>query len=282
MRRTLLFLALAALPLAVTACGAGSAANALQSVANAATKTVKQQSEHVHLDMSETVGAVGPIKITADGVTDNTTHSAQMTIDLSSISALLGGTAGPSDQWKGEAIVDGSNGGFVEYMRLPALTKNLPNGKTWLKIDLQKLGKQQGVDFSQLLQTTGAQDPTQTLQLLQSIGDVKKVGTEQVNGVDTTEYSGTVDLKKFSAKYGAGFGKLYKQLGTSTVPMQVWISSDGLVRKLHETLSGTIAGAGRMDLDLTVTLSDFGASVSITPPPADQVADISQLQGANG
>jgi hypothetical protein len=277
MRRLLLLAALAALPLALTACGPGGA-NALQSVANAATKTVKQQSEHVHLDMSETVGAVGPIKITADGVTDNTTHSAQMTIDLSSISELLGGTAGPSDQWKGEAIVDGSNGGFVEYMRLPALTKALPSGKTWLKIDLQKLGKQQGVNFSQLLQTTGAQDPTQTLQLLQSVGDVKKVGTEQVDGVDTTEYSGTVDLKKFSEKYGAGFGRLYKQLGTSTVPVQVWIDGDGLVRKLHETLSGTIAGAGRLDLDMTVTLSDFGAAVNVTPPPADQVADISQLQ----
>jgi hypothetical protein len=51
------------------------------------------------------------------------------------------------------------------------------------------------------------------------------------------------------------------------------------VRKLHETLSGQIAGAGRMDVDMTFTLSDFGATVNVTPPPADQVADISQLQG---
>jgi hypothetical protein len=272
MKRALLFLALGGVCLSASACGG---AVALDPVANAATKTAKLDTAHFHMDLSTKAGAVGPLQFAADGVVDNATHTLQMTTDLSSIAQLAGSKAGSPDQWKANLILDGGNGGPVLYVSLPAMDQFLPPGKTWLKADLQKLGEQAGVNLSQLLQSVGSQDPTQALQMLESVADVQKVGTAQVGGVDTTEYSATIDPQKVIAKFpGSGLEKYSKLLGTQKIPVQVWIGGDGLVRKVHESFTAKAAS-----IDMTIELSDFGAPVTVTVPPADQVADISDLKG---
>jgi hypothetical protein len=247
MKRALLWLALGGVCLATSGCGA---ANALDPVANAATKTAKVESAHFHMDLT-----VGPFQVTGDGVSDSATHSAQMAID--------------AGQYHADMVLDGTKD--VLYARVPALTSFLPSGKEWVSIDLQKAGQQAGLNVSQLFQQVGSQDPTQALQMLESVGDVQKVGTAQVGGVDTTEYSAQIDLQKVVAKYpGTGLDRYAKLLGSKTIPVEVWIGGDGLVRKVHEQGS---------HFDLTFLLSDFGAPVTVTLPPADQVADLSSLKG---
>ena len=267
MKRALLLLALGGVCLSASACGG---AVALDPVASAATKTSKVESEKFHIDMTETLGKGGPLQVSADGVADNATHSLQMTMDLSSIAKLSGSQFGTADQWKADLQLDGT----VMYMRLPVLSQVLPGAKPWLKLDLQTLGSKAGVNFSQILQQAESQDPTQALQMLESVGDVQKVGTAQVGGVDTTEYSGTIDPQKVIAKFpGTGLEKYSKQLGTQQIPVQVWIGGDGLVRKLHESFA-----VGASSLDMTFSLSDFGTPVTVTPPPADQVTDLSNYK----
>jgi LppX_LprAFG lipoprotein len=270
MRRGLIICALAAAALLTAACG-GGAGNALQSVASAATKTAGTQSAKFHMDLAETVGPVGPLHFTADGVSDNASHSADMTMDLSSI-ATLAGQAGSPDQWKAHLILDGSGASPVLYLQLPAIDKYL-NGKTWVKADIGALAKQAGTSITQLLQTAGSQDPTKALQMLESIGNVTKVGTATIDGVDTTEYSGTVDVKKVASLLGAQ-AKALDRAKISSIPIDVWIGSDGLVRRLHEHLA-----YGQTTTDLTVDLSDFGVQTSIQAPPADQTVDVSTLKG---
>ena len=104
MRRGLIISALAAVSLATAACG-GGAANALQSVASAASKTAGVETVQFHMDLAETVGPIGPLKFTADGASDNTTHSADMTMDLSSIASLAGSQAGTPDQWNAHVVL---------------------------------------------------------------------------------------------------------------------------------------------------------------------------------
>lgn len=268
---------------AFVAAGCGGSSNSKQSatpleLVSQAVKTTTGNSAKFHMTISETVAGVGPLNITADGVSDATTRSAQMSMDLSAVAQLAGRQAGSPSDWKADVVLDGTNANdVVEYMRLPVLSKVIPGGKPWIKIDLSQLAKLKGVNFSQLLQTAGQQDPTQALQVLQSIGDVKEVGSEQVDGVDTTHYTGTIDPQKVAAKYaGNSIGTMLKQAGTKPIPIDVWVDGDGYVRKFVESMNvSTVA------VKIEATMSDFGSKVDVTPPPADQTTDLSALLKTN-
>ena len=273
---------LAALALVAAGCGGGgkSTATPLELVSQATSKTTKATSAKVHMTITETVGPIGPLEIGVDGVVDNSKHSGDMTIDMSSIAQLAGGAAGSANAWKGEVVVDGSDlSHVVEYMRLPVFSKLLPTAKPWLKVDLSELGKLKGIDFGQLIQSAGTQDPSQALQALEAIANVKEVGTAQIDGVDTTEYAGTLDPQKVAALLPktAGLGKVFKQLGSTPIPVSAWIDGDGYIRKFEESFSMNAPNAGRMDMKLAATFSDFGTPVTVTIPPADQTTDIVQL-----
>jgi hypothetical protein len=261
----------AALAFVAAGCGGGGKQSftPLELVSQAVSKTTTSKSAKFHMSITETVGPLGPLTMTADGATDNTNHTATMTMDLSAVAQLAGSQAGSPADWKASVILDGT----TEYMQLPVLTKLVPGGKPWIKLDLDQLAKLKGVDFSQLLQVAGQQDPTQALQWLQSVGNVQKVGEEQVDGVDTTKYSGTLDPQKIAAKFaGAGLGTMLTQMGTTPIPVTVWVDGDGYVRKLDESLQ-----AGPASVKLEATLSDFGTKVDVNPPPADQTTDLLQL-----
>jgi len=275
MRRGLLICAIAAASLATAACG-GGAANALQSVASAAEKTAGTDSVRFHMQLSESMGPIGPLMFTADGLSDNTAKTAEMTMDLSSVAAFAGSQAGSPDQWKAHFILDDG----IFYMQLPALDRYL-NGKTWVKADLNAIAKEHGFDLSQLLQQARNQDPTKALQAIESVGSVTKVGTATIDGVNTTEYSGTIDVKKAAAALGPAYSKLLAQAKLTSIPVDVWVGDDGLVRRFHENFVYPLPGAGQLTTDLTMDLSDFGVQTNIQPPPADQTTDIGALKGVS-
>lgn len=285
MRATAFITLLAVLALVAAGCGGGSkkSMTPLELVSQAVSKTTGTSSEKFQMTVTETAGPIGPVTITGSGATDNSTHSAQMTMDLSSIASLAGGKSGgsPSD-WQANVVIDGSNANdVVMYMSLPALTHAIPGSKPWVKLDLNQLGKLRGVNFSQLFQSAGNDDPSQALQMIQQVGSVQQVGqtgATQIDGVATTQYSGTIDPQKVAAKLsGAGLGASLKQLGTKPIPVDVWVDGNGYVRKLDESMSMQSPQAGTIDMKMTMTMSDFGTTVSITPPPADQTTDFTQL-----
>jgi hypothetical protein len=271
--RTAAVMLVAATAFVAAGCGGSGKQSATPlELVSQAVKTTTGNNAKFHMAISETI-AGAPFSITADGASDATTRSAQMTMDLSSV-AQLAGQNGSAADWKADVILDGTNAAdVVEYMRLPALSKVIPGGKPWVKIDLSKLASLKGVNFSQLLQTAGQQDPTQALQVLQSIGDVKEVGSDQVDGVDTTHYAGTIDPQKAAAKYaGNAVGSMLKQAGTKPIPIDVWVDGDGYVRKVVESMNvATVA------VKVEATMSDFGTKVDVTPPPADQTIDLAAL-----
>ena len=87
-------------------------------------------------------------------------------------------------------------------MHSDALTKGLPGAKKWLKIDLKATAGKQGVDITQLQSLSGGGDPTQFLTYLAKAGDVRKVGSEDVNGTPTTHYHATIDFEKLAGSAG--------------------------------------------------------------------------------
>ena len=157
-------------------------------------------------------------------------------------------------------------------------------GKHWLRYgyaDLADLGGSSGAYLKDQMQNT---TPNQSVKLLLASGDVKKVGTEKVRGVDTTHYSGTVDVADLAGKNSsltanqlAGLKKQLTQAGVSTESVDIWVNAkDLLVKKIEK---------GRMsagEYTQTAYYSDYGVKVSATKPPASDTEDFRQLLKKQG
>lgn len=146
----------------------------------------------------------------------------------------------------------------------------------WFKIDASTLAKTSGL--SGLSGATGMGDQ---FKQLQSLLDVTKVGTETVNGVQTTHYSGSVDASKLASLLsGTGAGaELQSAAATAAIPVDVWVDSSGHVVQMRERASMTVKGQS-VAVSMQLALSDFGVAVNVTPPAGAK--DLSSLLGSLG
>ncbi len=239
-----------------------------------ATKTQRAGSAHVSFMMNMTGLPTGTMTMNGDGAIDMAQRRGQVVFHISSPLSELNGDM--------TEIMDG----LVLYMKWPVLTSQIPGGKPWIKMDLEKLGRMQGIDLSSLMNTDQS-DPTQALTYLRGASkSITTVGSDTIDGVTTTHYRAVVDLRKAMSRLPAAqrraaattIQRLIAQLGAGSMPVDVWIGSDGYVRR--ESLSfpmksrGMPAGA---KMSMQIDLSDFGTPVSITVPPAGQVADLYDL-----
>jgi hypothetical protein len=252
MRRPAVLLLLAA-PLALAACGGGggnSSSSGVQLtptayVAQAAKKSAQAPSEHVHL--TATAKAQGQqVSIDASGDFDNESKVGAMTAH-----ANLQGLDMQIDE-----VLDGT----TVYLRSPLIEASLPKGKTWMKVDLAKLGASQGIDFSSLI----GQSPVQSFSQLRATGEAKKIGDETIGDTETTHYRGRIDLAKLPQ--GA---KLAQTTGVRYGPYDVWVGKDdGYVRRLTSSYA-----LHQQSVALTMNFSDFGKDVSVDVPPAAETVD---------
>ena len=271
-----------AIAAALTGCGASE--STLDPVAAAASRTAGAGSSKVALSGSIQGGGLpGPASFTATGAVDHRARRGRLSLDLSRSAALAGGGRISPADLRGEQLFVG----LVLYMRLPLLEKALPGGKEWLKVDLGKAGRAQGVDVGQLSQL-GQNDPSQYLEYLRATsGKTTRVGTEPVRGVDTTRYRATVDLDRYPRlappprrrEARAAVDALIRLTGTRTIPTEVWIDAKGLVRRvaIRFALRAAPASAGRARFALRMEFFAFGTRVEVEPPPASEVLDATKL-----
>lgn len=264
MRRLAIVLVLLSLPLAAAACGgsskpkapnASSGAAAIDVVKSAAKKTALAGSEHLTLKVGGTTSGQ-QLAVTGAGDFDNKGHIGSLHLDVAAagISTTIDAVLSKTDM----------------YLKSPLFAALLPAGKTWMKLDLQQAGASQGLNLNTIL----SQDPTQSLAALQSLKGATEVGTEQVGGVSTTHYRARIDLSKLPAVAG----------GSSSAPStyDTWIGGDGYVYRVRSHVV-TGSGSTKSVITLTVDLSGFGKSVSVTVPPAGQtVATKGGLPGLGG
>jgi hypothetical protein len=161
----------------------------------------------------------------------------------------------------------------VLYQKAPG--QDAPGGKPWVKIDLKKVAAQQGMNNQQI------GDPARTASYAKAITDedVTKVGTEEIDGVNTTRYRVSVDVAKLP-----GGEQMRKQLGP-TLPMQVWLDDEGRLRRqqLDMTVKAEASASAKPDtsaaprqlrMSSVMQFSDFGTEVDAEAPSAGQVADM--------
>jgi hypothetical protein len=272
MRRVLLAAALAALACVFTACGVR---DSVDPVASAATKT--QQAAGYKVAMSVTVSAGGrQLAMTGRGTFGRDMGEMEMDMGglMGGLGGLLGGSGGSPTM---KAVYLTEDGDPVVYMNLGFLSSFLPGGKTWVRLDVEKAGKAAGVDVNQLMGGAGP-NPSDWLALLKSQGDFPEVGTETLNGVETTHYHGTVDLRKAVENSPAADAmKRLLDLGAaSEYPIDVWVDDQGYIRQYESSYDETVGG-NTMSTTTKVEMSDYGTQVDISAPPADEVFDATEL-----
>jgi hypothetical protein len=290
--RTVLMLVLSALALVLvlvlSACGASSVKSSVDPVAVAAEKTVTAQTVHVSMTMSEEASSLpAPFTIAADGVEDFANRRAAMNMDMSALASLTGGRLGSPDDWKIETVMDG----LTIYMHAPFFQTALKLDKPWVKIDMENVGKQAGLNLSSLM----SYDPTQWTQYLDylrgSEGAVV-MGHELVRGVLTMHYEASVDFdaylnslsgeRRSAAK--AALDKLNELGKPQYGPFEVWVDAQGRIRQ--ETFDYSIdsgnSSVGSVKTSFKLEFYDYDVPVSITIPSPDQVVDLMQVAGSLG
>lgn len=253
MRRLVPLALIAAL---ASALAAGCGGVSLDPVAQAATKTSAVGSFRFDYTLS-----VAGYALNGSGAYDEPDKRLEMRFELPAAPQLpSGGTM--------DMVLDSSSSP-VAYLRMPLASAFVPNGKSWIELDLGKAAKAHGVDLSQLGQLTQA-DPSQTLGLLKHVGSSQVLGRERVNGAETTHYRVTIDGQKLVDAQPTDTAKqavrqALAQAGIDSFPVDVWIGDDGLLRRLQLDLPQ--AGGTKLTEDLT----GFGQDVTVDLPPAAEV-----------
>lgn len=152
-------------------------------------------------------------------------------------------------------------------------------GKRWISYsyeDLAALGGASGAAMKDQMQNT---TPDQGVKSLLASGDVKEVGKEQVRGVPTTHYSGTVDVAELTAKTSkldadqlAALKKQLNDAGITTETVDIWVDENDLLVKKSER--------GQMktgELNTTMFYSDYGTKVSVQRPSCGETIGFKEL-----
>ena len=247
--------AVAAMTLAVTA-GCGSNESATESTtltkANFASAVTKAQSEvktaHVEADIS----AQGQ-KFTMAGDVDGTNGVAA---DFTMSGAALGGNAR-------FMLLD-----KVMYLQIPGLT---PDDK-FVKFDLRNSNAPGAEMLEQMLNQVNQLDPSKSAQMFKAITSLKKQGTAEVDGVQTTHYAVTVDTQKALQALGMGGAAMPGQM-PKTIEQEVWLDDRNLIRRMRMK---------QPNVTMDITYSQWGEPVDITAPPASQTTDLEQMMSQMG
>jgi hypothetical protein len=162
----------------------------------------------------------------------------------------------------------------------------LPGGKTWIKADVEDAMTSLGASGSAKdLFGASSQSPAETLKLLGKLGSVTEVGTETLDGAQTTHYRATVDIAEALESAGAPpeAAAAVRASGLATkVPVDVWIGvDDGYVHRVTVSYGATVQGQS-VSGEMTMTMSDWGTDVSIDVPSDDEVFDATALLGVLG
>lgn len=186
-------------------------------------------------------------KIHGEGLVDTAQQASQLRVQLP------GSASGATIE---ALVVDGKS-----YVRgVPGA----PAGK-WVLIPTPPPGSAQAM---------GSSDPTEMLSMLRRVSDDVRVnGSQQVRGVKTTRYTGTLDLNKAVAQQRGQQAeqsqKALQALGIREVPFDVFLDEQGRPARFRLALSFTVSGK-QVRNTTSVDFFDWGTDVDLSAPdPAD-------------
>jgi len=246
----------------------------------AALRTVEKSTDSADSARVESATTIGSqLSMKSDGALD-WGDGIQGTVTIT----YTGGTSAELMRQTGTTSMEARYLPDAYYAKMGAKFAEQVGGKHWIRYAYADLANLAGGSGALLKDQMRKTTPNQSVKLLLASGDVKKVGSEQVRGVDTTHYSGTVDIADFARKNAslpasqlAALKKALTQAGVSTETVDIWVDGkDLLVKKVEK---GTMSAG---EYTQTAYYSDYGVKVSATRPPASDTEDFKDLLKKQG
>jgi hypothetical protein len=264
--RTLALISLLALGAAACDSGGSPTSPASDGGSLDAEAILQQASE----DLSDqTVRATFEMSIDAEG--ESLTATGKMAIDpareLAEMRFVFEDTPGMPDGTEMEMIVDRR----TVYMRSPMF------GTDWLKIDASDAGMDDAFDGS------GQMDPSDFLAFLRGADGIEVVGTEEVRGVETTHFSGTLDLGELmdhapeSAErdeVADAIEELEGEMGDLEATFDAWVDAEGVPWRVSFGFSPEGADGSFV---MTMDVLEIGGKVDVQVPDPKDVTEMGDL-----
>jgi hypothetical protein len=159
------------------------------------------------------------------------------------------------------------------WFRAKEFASILPAGKRWVH------------SFDRAGPTTTL-TPSQFTAFLADADEVEEVGEARVLDQPTTHYQGVLDLEDLADEIGgdtqealeAAIEKENAPEGAKVVlPIEAWISEDGLPVRLRISAHGT-----KSSIDLTADILEYGVPVEVEPPPPSTVIEEAEFNRLTG
>ncbi len=275
---------LGAVGLLLAGCGgssSGSAQAPTVSLTRAADVSTAAAGYKVAVTLRETVPNVGAVNATGIGSFSPAAHRGTVTMRMALPSSPTTGAL------QLQVVLDKG----AIYMKFPPqLASKIPGGKPWVYVNLSQAGKLAGISGlgSLLNGSSSISNPGQYLNFLRatSAASIKDLGPATVNGIRTTHYHAEVNLAKLPDVVPPAQRTAIQQLvramrakgATTQVPMDAWIDSWNLVRRVQSSFSETINGQS-LAIAMTENFLQYGPQPAPAIPSPGQTVNLLSLVG---
>jgi len=154
----------------------------------------------------------------------------------------------------------------VAYLRIPGLGST---SRPWVKLSLAGKGGA-GAALGQLLQSAENSNPANQTAALTASRDLRKTGTEVINGIPTTRYEGTYSIADQMKKLPPALRKITSQsiaaLGITKVQFTIWIDGQHQMRRVI-----TVEKGSSSTITTKLDILAINQPVNVTVPPPSQV-----------
>jgi hypothetical protein len=264
--------AAAAAVLLAAGCGSGGGsssnngshqAGTSQSAAQAITLAARQAGQVNSFASTMNVQTSGSVKATMVGTMQiRKQPSLLVDADFSTVSANGQNVPGGMQE-----ILSGS----TLYLKMATLAQQL--GKPWASIQLSQLQQGTGVNLSELTQELQNNDPMTEAQMLTGASNLRSAGTQTIDGVAATHYTGTftvaAGLAKLPPSTRGTEQKALQALGVRDIAFNAWIDAQHQIRKIEVTEHGS-----SVQVTATMQVTSLNQPIHVSPPPASQVKAI--------
>ena len=204
---------------------------------------------------------------------DLATGRSHGTMDL----GMLGGTV--------ETIVDGE----TIYMSSDSFGGGSGVETEWVSFDTSEMPHAAGNPFGGLGEQS---DPAAFVALFAGAVDVTDEGPDEVDGVATTRYAGTIDIGKVvegltdDASRGSARRVTtgLRSVGLEKIPFEAWVDEDGMLRRQRIRMDFSSMPGAPEDAAMVfeATFSHFGEPLELEIPEASEVTDVTSELSAAG
>ncbi|MGW4030268.1 hypothetical protein ACWEFL_13225 [Streptomyces sp. NPDC004838] len=257
-----------------------SGEKATQALTAAFKKTSEAKSAKVRMKMTMPASAEGGGTMEMSGVIGWDPTVMDMTMNTSGLQVGAGTGTDMPEQIR---MLWADN---VLYMDMGAEAAKEMDGKRWMTFDVGALAEASGDKALQKRLTGGLenmnQDPAQQLAIMLESKNLKHIGPEKIDGVETQHYKGTLTLDEVIAAEGSQgviSDKERKELldemkksGLKGYDTEVWVNDDGYPVRMN---LGLASPEGKVSV--VSDYSDYGAKATVQAPPAKDTFDLAEI-----